>query len=125
MNVRLPALARAKLSDLERAADDAAALANRTYQTLQGIEKQVATRLGAASQCRPLPIQWVPERYRSLSATLLCRDPAARFRPGCRPQRRGPRHTPERGPLPEPPLGGRWPYRPLESVRETFRRNDV
>jgi hypothetical protein len=47
MNIKLPARGRAKLSELERAADDAAALANRTYQTLVGIEKQIGTRLSA------------------------------------------------------------------------------
>jgi hypothetical protein len=51
MNVRLPAPARAKLSELERAADDAAALANRTLASLKGVEAQVSTRLHALEHC--------------------------------------------------------------------------
>lgn len=49
--IKLPALARARRAAIERAADDAAALAHATFGSLNTIEKQVATRLSALEHC--------------------------------------------------------------------------
>jgi hypothetical protein len=51
MNVKLPSRARAKLAAIERAADDSAALTNRTLASLKGVEAQVSTRLSALEHC--------------------------------------------------------------------------